>query len=128
MCPVLVTLPYDKFEEAVDIARANLLVEGAGHSVAIHSNNDKHIEMVGAAMPVGRIAVNFPSIFVNGAPINGFDPTTTLGCGSWGNNSISENLTCDHLLNYSIIGYPIKDAKWHDGEVVFGSRQRVKNR
>ncbi|MBP2628897.1 MAG: hypothetical protein H6Q68_3608 [Firmicutes bacterium] len=119
MCPFLVTLTYDTFEEAIDIAKANLLYEGAGHSVAIHSNNDEHIEMVGVALPVGRIAVNYPSIFVNGAPINGFNPTTTLGCGSWGNNSISENLTYEHLLNISRVGYPIKDAKYHNPEELF---------
>lgn len=119
MCPFLVTLTYDTFEEAIEIAKANLLYEGAGHSVAIHSNNDEHIEMAGIALPVGRIAVNYPSIFVNGAPINGFNPTTTLGCGSWGNNSISENLTYEHLLNISRVGYPIKDAKQHNPEELF---------
>ena len=121
MCPVLVTLTYDQFDEAIEIAKANLLYEGAGHSVAVHSNNDMHIEMVGKALPVGRIAVNYPSILVNGSPINGFNPTTTLGCGSWGNNSISENLTYEHLLNVSKIGYPIKEAKSPNGEEVFGN-------
>jgi succinate-semialdehyde dehydrogenase len=119
MCPVLVTLTYDTFDEAIDIAKANLLFQGAGHSVAIYSTNDKHVDKVGESLPVGRIAVNFPSIFVNGSPNNGFNPTTTLGCGSWGNNSISENLTCDHLLNISVIGYWNKDAKVYNGEEIF---------
>lgn len=120
MCPVLVTLTYDTFDKAIDIAKANLLYQGAGHSVAIYSNNDEHIERVGELLPVGRIAVNFPSIFVNGSPNNGFNPTTTLGCGSWGNNSISENLTCDHLLNISVIGYWNKDVRGYNVKEIFG--------
>jgi succinate-semialdehyde dehydrogenase len=42
---------------------------------------------------------------------NGLNPTNTLGCGSWGNNSISENLTYYHLLNISRIACPLPDKK-----------------
>jgi succinate-semialdehyde dehydrogenase len=45
-----------------------------------------------------------------GSFFNGFSPTTTLGCGSWGNNSISENLDYKHLMNITRIGNYMKDA------------------
>ncbi|HMM22751.1 MAG TPA: aldehyde dehydrogenase family protein [Selenomonadales bacterium] len=106
MCPVMVALTYDSFETAVAIARANLAVEGAGHSAAIHSTNDDHIKMAGKLLPVSRLVVNQPSSTgAGGSFYNGFNPTTTLGCGSWGNNSISENLSYRHLMNISRIGY-----------------------
>lgn len=110
MCPVAVCIPYGDFEEAVEIARKNLLYQGAGHSAVIHTDDAAKAEYCGVALPVSRLMVNQPGIFAaNPALANGFRPTSTLGCGSWGNNSISENLTFEHLINISRIGW-IKDA------------------
>jgi succinate-semialdehyde dehydrogenase len=105
LCPVVAILPYDTFDDAVAAAMANLLVEGAGHSAALHSNNEDHIRAMGVALPISRLVVNQASaITAGGALNNGFAPTTTLGCGSWGGNSISENLDYKHLMNVSRIG------------------------
>ncbi len=104
MCPFMVAIPYDTFEDAMHIAYENLDYEGKGHTCAIHSNDQEHIRMVGEKMPVSRIVVNQPSsTTAGGALTNGLAPTTTLGCGSWGNNSISENLNYTHLINISRI-------------------------
>jgi len=112
MCPFMVTLKYNDFEEAIKIAQTNLNVEGKGHSCAIHSNNKEHIEYAGVALTVSRLVVNQPSsTSAGGSFYNGFAPTTTLGCGSWGNNSVSENVTYKHLINVSRIGYYLADAK-----------------
>jgi len=112
LCPVVAILPYDTFEDAVALAKANLLVEGAGHSAAIHSSNDAHINYAGVELPISRLVVNQPSsLTAGGALNNGFAPTTTLGCGSWGGNSISENLDFKHLMNVSRIGRIINDKK-----------------
>ena len=105
LCPVLAILAYDSFEDAVAKAKANLIVEGAGHSAAIHSEDSSHIEYTGLTLPVSRLVVNqASSTAAGGALNNGFAPTTTLGCGSWGGNSISENLDFKHLMNVSRIG------------------------
>jgi succinate-semialdehyde dehydrogenase len=105
LCPVVAILAYDSFEDAVAKAKANLIVEGAGHSAAIHSNDQAHISYAGIELPVSRLVVNQPSaITAGGALNNGFAPTTTLGCGSGGGNSISENLDFKHLMNVSRIG------------------------
>ena len=105
MCPVLSTFKYSDFDEAINIAKTNLELEGNGHTAGIHSNNIENIKKVGEQLSVSRVVVNAPtSTTAGGSFTNGFAPTTTLGCGSWGNNSISENFTYKHLINISRIG------------------------
>ena len=112
LCPVVAILPCKSFEEAVAKAKANLILEGAGHSAAVHSNNEANIRAAGLELPVSRLVVNQAASFTAGGSLtNGFAPTTTLGCGSWGGNSISENLDYKHLMNVSRIGKIIKDKK-----------------
>lgn len=105
MCPVLTVIKYKSFDQALEIAKANLEVEGNGHTASIHSNTLEHIKKAGEALSISRLVVNAPSATTAGGSLtNGFAPTTTLGCGSWGNNSISENFTYKHLINISRIG------------------------
>lgn len=112
MCPVMAAFSYKTFEEAVDIAQANLNIEGAGHSAAIHSHNDAHILYAGERLTVSRFLVNqISSKMVGGSFFNGLAPTTTLGCGTWGNNSVSENVTFKHLMNTTRISYCLTGRK-----------------
>lgn len=112
LCPVVAILPYREFNEAVEKAKANLLLEGAGHSAAVHSHDEAHIRAAGVSLPVSRLVVNqASSLTAGGSLTNGFAPTTTLGCGSWGGNSISENLDYKHLMNVSRIGKLITGRK-----------------
>lgn len=100
MCPVLAAFPYDTFEEAVLIAKKNLHYEGNGHSAGIHSTDEKRIRYVGEQLSVSRLVVNAPvSTTAGGAMGSGLACTNTLGCGTWGNNTLSENLTFSHLYN-----------------------------
>ncbi len=104
MCPVLVVHGYEDFAQGVEIAKANLEVEGKGHTVALHSNNLENIEYAAENLSVSRFVINQISSFnAGGSYYNGLNPTNTLGCGTWGNNSISENLTYTHLMNISRI-------------------------
>ncbi len=106
MCPLMSAYAYDTWEEAVAIANANLNVEGKGHSVSIQSNNKEHIEYAGEVLPVSRVLINQICATQNGGAFsNSLSPTTTLGCGSWGNNSISENLSYYHLYNITRVAY-----------------------
>ena len=112
LCPVIAIVSYATFEDAISMAKSNLLVEGAGHSAALHSNDDENIQKAGLELPISRLVVNQPSsTSAGGSLTNGFAPTTTLGCGSWGGNSISENLDYKHLMNVSRIGKIISDKK-----------------
>ena len=104
MCPVMALYTYNTWEEAIAIADANLAVEGRGHSVAIHSNNQEHIEAAAQVLPVSRFLINQVCATNNGGSLfNSLSATTTLGCGSWGGNTISENLSWKHLFNVSRI-------------------------
>ena len=122
MCPLMSAYPYDTWAEAIEIAMANLLVEGAGHSVSIQSNDKARIEQAALALPVSRVLVNQSCATMNGGAFaNSLSPTTTLGCGSWGNNSISENLSYRHLFNVSRIAFekpgwrqPTDDEIWSE--------------
>jgi len=105
MCPVLAIYTYKDFDEAIDIAQTNLELEGKGHTCSIHSNNDENIKKAGLYITVSRFVINQPSSTTAGGSLqNGFAPTTTLGCGTWGNNIISENFTYKHMINVSRIG------------------------
>jgi succinate-semialdehyde dehydrogenase len=111
LCPILTFCVYDTWEEAVEMAKANLEIEGKGHSCVIHSNTKAHVEYVAENVSVSRFSVNqIGSSSLGGTLSNGLNPTATLGCGTWGNNSISENLWFTHLINISRIAYEIPDA------------------
>lgn len=104
MCPVMAAFSYDNFDEAIKIAKTNLFMEGNGHTAGIHSNNQANIIKAGTELSVSRLIVNASCATTAGGSIqNGLPVTNTLGCGSWGNNSISENFTYKHLLNITRI-------------------------
>ncbi|MHC1719273.1 MAG: aldehyde dehydrogenase family protein [Clostridiaceae bacterium] len=120
MFPVVRFIAYDKFEDAVAMAKDNLLIEGAGHTSSIYSDNDERIKYTSTELPVGRIVVCQPG----GAGVgnrwnNGLVPTLSAGCGSWGNNSISENLSYKHFLNVTKVSYVIPDAKVPTAEEIW---------
>lgn len=119
--PVLAAYTYSTWEQAVEIANANLDMEGKGHSVCIHSFTKANIEYAAENIPVSRFLINGTgSSGLGGAYSNGLVPTGTLGCGSWGNNSISENLSYKHLMNISRIAYTKKDAHVPTAQEVWG--------
>ena len=121
MCSVLTAYAYNDWDEALAIATANLNVEGRGHSASIHSNSKENVEYAMEKLTVSRIVVNqICSTMNGGAFVNGLNPTTTLGCGSWGNNSISENLTWTHLINVSRIAYVIPGRTQPSDDEIWG--------
>ncbi len=110
MCPVIAAYKYSDLEEAVDIARENLDKDGKGHSVAMHSDSEKNIEYIAESLCASRFVVNqISASSAGGSFYNGLAPTNTLGCGSWGHNSISENLDYKHLMNVSRIARYMPD-------------------
>ena len=70
------------------------------YSCGIYSWDDSHIDRLGMAAPVSRIMVRQPNNKGNaGAPNNGMPPTSSMGCGTWGGNIVSENITLKHYMN-----------------------------
>jgi succinate-semialdehyde dehydrogenase len=121
LCPVTLIYTYSTFEEAVGMVKSNILLQGRGHSVAIHSNDQKHIETLAIAIPVTRIIVNqCATTSAGGSFMNGFGATTTLGTGFWGNTALNGNLDFTNLLNYTKIGYPPAGARVPTDEEIWG--------
>lgn len=121
MCPVIAAYKYDSFEEGVAIAGANLEEEGKGHSVSIHSDSEKNIKYAGETLCVSRFVINqICASSAGGSFWNGLAPTNTLGCGSWGHNSISENLDYKHLMNVSKIARYMPDNHVPTDEELWG--------
>ena len=105
--PLARYVTYTDFKATVAVAVANLEQEGAGHNSCIWTHDEEKIEYAAHLLPVSRFQVNQTPAGIN----NGLPSTPTLGCGTWGNNSISENLNYTHLINVSQIGLYNKDAK-----------------
>lgn len=100
MMPVMCAYPYDTWEDALKMAKDNLDLEGKGHTACIHSYNEEHIHQAGMVLKVSRVICNHPSSKnAGGSFVNGLNPTTTIGCSTWGGNSISENLAYYHMMN-----------------------------
>lgn len=113
--PVAVFGTYTTFEDGIAAAKANLLFSGAGHTCSIHTNDKTRAEYAGMHLPVSRVLVNQPGFFAGNPQLkNGLNPTASLGCGSWGNNSISENLTYEHLINISRVAYLLPEDQLPD--------------
>lgn len=106
LCPVVQYFTFDTFKEGVANAKSNLLYEGAGHSSIVYTDDTSKAEYAGVELPVSRILVNQPGGAASGGNfINGLKPTMSLGCGSWGNNSISDNLTYINMMNTTKLAY-----------------------
>ena len=85
-----------------------LAIGGIGHSLAIHSNNEEVITEFALKKPIFRMLVNTPAALGGVGATTSLAPSFTLGCGTWGGSSISENLTPMHLIN-------TKRVAWHTG-------------
>lgn len=115
LSPVLAMLKAKTQEEAFDLCHQMLRFNGRGHSATIHTFNDNYslIDKFGVAMDACRIIVNSPSSIGGiGDLFNEMTPSLTLGCGSYGHNSISENVTVKHLLNIKTIARRRNNMQW----------------
>lgn len=121
MAPVIAAYKYKDLEEGINIARENLEKEGKGHSVSFHSDSEEHIKQVGESLCVSRFVINqVCASSAGGSFWNGLAPTNTLGCGTWGHNSISENLDYKHLMNVSRIARYMPDNYVPSDEELWG--------
>ncbi|EHQ91492.1 acetaldehyde dehydrogenase (acetylating) [Desulfosporosinus youngiae] len=102
-----------------------LKLGGIGHSFAIHSQNDQLIREF-LQKPVNRILVNTPSALGGIGSTTGLLPSLTLGCGTWGGSSISENLGPHHLINVKSLTYGIKKAACNSKAAVSSTPTPVK--
>lgn len=115
---LLALYKYDDFDEALEMVTAIYEVGGKGHSCGIYSFNEDHIHRHALNAPVSRIMVRQPQSKANaGAFNNGMPMTSSLGCGTWGGNIISENVSLKHYMNTTWVSVPIKEDKPSDEEL-----------
>ena len=87
------------FDDASAITARILAHQGAGHSVGLHSADDSRALALGAKIPTCRVIVNQAHCFATGGAFdNGLPFSLSMGCGSWGGNSIDDNLHWKHFL------------------------------
>ena len=95
-----------------------------GHTMSIHSRNDQVILEFGLKKPAGRIVVNTPTTHGSIGLTTGLDPAMTLGCGGWGGNITSDNISPRHLLNIKRLAYEITPAVVRPASRAAGDRAR----
>ncbi|HEY60698.1 MAG TPA: aldehyde dehydrogenase family protein [Anaerolineae bacterium] len=118
---VLTLWKFKEFSGAIDILQAIIKYSGYGHSCGIHSNNDEHILELATKAHVSRMMVRQPQSYANsGNYDNGMPFSLTLGCGTWGGNITTENITWKHFVNITWVSKPI-DPIVPNEEVIFGS-------
>jgi sulfoacetaldehyde dehydrogenase len=115
---LLAVYKYQGFDRALEMMRSIYEVGGKGHSCGIYSFDEDHIRRLALAAPVSRIMVRQPQSKANaGAFNNGMPMTSSLGCGTWGGNVVSENVHLKHYMNTTWVSVPIKEDKPSDSEL-----------
>ena len=119
LSPVLTLWKYQDFSKAVQMVVDITAFSGYGHSCGIHSVIEEHIMELAMKTKVSRMMVRQPQSYGNsGDWVNGMAFTMTLGCGTWGGNITTENITWKHFLNVTWVSYPIPPVI-PDPEVLF---------
>ena len=116
LSPILAMYKANNFEKATDIALALVKLGGLGHTSVLYTDerDQTRIDMYAQKMPTGRILINSPSSQGGIGDLYNFrlEPSLTLGCGSWGGNSVSENVGVKHLVNYKTVAERRENMLW----------------
>ena len=107
----------DGCERCIQILRYG----GMGHTMSVHSRNEDVILQFGLRKPAFRICVNTPTTHGSIGLTTGLDPAMTLGCGGWGGNITSDNISPRHLLNIKRLAYEVRPAPPSEAMASLGS-------
>jgi sulfoacetaldehyde dehydrogenase len=115
LAPVLAF--YRTSDFAASAARAGELLrfQGAGHSIGLHTRTADRARELGLTLPVSRVIVNQAHCFATGGSFDNALPfSLSMGCGTWGGNSISDNLGYRHFLNITRVVRPLAPERVHE--------------
>lgn len=113
LSPVLAVVRCADVEDGFRKASAMLELGGMGHTAVIHSTDADTIREFGLRMKTGRIVVNSPAALGGiGDVYNSMQPSLTLGCGSYGHNSTTDNVTATNLINKKKIAMRRVNMQW----------------
>ena len=107
LCPVLSYYVVKDWQEGCERCKQILRYGGMGHTMSIHSQNEQVILEFGLKKPAFRIVVNSPTTHGSIGLTTGLDPAMTLGCGGYGGNITSDNISPRHLLNIKRLAYEV---------------------
>ena len=110
LCPVLSYYVVKDWREGCERCKQILRYGGMGHTMSIHSQNDAVILEFGLHKPAYRICVNTPTTHGSIGLTTGLDPAMTLGCGGFGGNITSDNISPRHLINVKRVAYELRSV------------------
>lgn len=118
LSPTLAMYRARDFHDALEKAEALVALGGIGHTSVLYTDQDTQVERVnefGSRMKTARVLINTPSSHGGIGDLYNFSlaPSLTLGCGSWGGNSISENVGPKHLINKKTVAKRAENMLWH---------------
>ncbi|MDO6540982.1 bifunctional acetaldehyde-CoA/alcohol dehydrogenase [Photobacterium sanguinicancri] len=118
LSPTLGMFRASSFENAVEQAVKMVELGGIGHTSGLYTNQDVNADRIryfGDKLKTARILVNIPTTHGGIGDLYNFNvaPSLTLGCGSWGGNSISENVGPKHLINKKTVAKRAENMLWH---------------
>jgi len=121
LAPVLAVYRARDFDEAFELTRRIYDYQGKGHSVSIHTRDEGQVMRLGLEMPVARVIVNQAHCIATGGSFdNGLPFSLSMGCGTWGGNSFSDNMHWRHFLNITRIARVIPERVPAEDEI-FGA-------
>lgn len=113
LSPVLAMEKASSVEDGFDKAEATVMLNGVGHTAAIHTRSAELAKKFGERIKACRLIWNSPTTFGGiGNIYNSFIPSLTLGCGSYGHNSVSGNVSAINLINIKKIGKRRNTMQW----------------
>jgi sulfoacetaldehyde dehydrogenase len=127
LSPVLALYRVRDFAAAADLAARLLAYQGAGHSVGLHTRDTRRAVELGLTLPVCRVIVNQVHCFATGGSFDNALPfSLSMGCGTWGRNSLSDNLNYRHFLNITRVVMPLApgDIREPTDNDIFGAYRR----
>lgn len=118
LSPTLAFYEVEGWQEACELAKKLLILEGAGHTISLHSQDEEVITKFALEKPASRIVINTPAALGGLGATTGLMPSLTLGCGTFGGNSTSDNVGPQHLLNIKRLAYGIQSAEEMERELL----------
>lgn len=121
LAPVLAVYRARDFDEAFALTARIYEYQGKGHSVSIHTRDESQAMRLGLELPVARVIVNQAHAIATGGSFdNGLPFSLSMGCGTWGGNSFSDNMHWRHFLNITRIARVIPERVPSDEEIFGG--------
>ncbi|MET0204121.1 MAG: aldehyde dehydrogenase family protein [Casimicrobiaceae bacterium] len=127
LSPVLAFYRVPDFAAATTLAGRILRHQGAGHSIGLHTQAADRALVLGLTLPVCRVIVNQAHCFATGGSFDNALPfSLSMGCGTWGGNSISDNLGYRHFLNITRVVHPLAPSRVREPteDELFGEYRR----